>query len=179
MSTPTPSPDPTAESDVSPLEPYDGILLLSFGGPEQPDDVLPFLRTVTAGKNIPDERLAEVGEHYYGFGGRSPINDQNRALIAALRAELDRREISTPIIWGNRNFTPFVHEALQEAHDQGLSRLVTVMTSAYSCYSSCRQYREDLAARRPRWPRPGSTSPSTRSAPTPTTPASRAPTAAS
>ncbi len=129
-----------------PLAPYDGILLLSFGGPERPEDVLPFLRTVTAGKNIPDERLEEVGEHYYGFGGRSPINDQNRALIAALRAELDRREIDTPIIWGNRNFAPFTRDALTEAHARGVRRLVTVMTSAYSCYSSCRQYREDLAA---------------------------------
>ena len=132
--------------DERPLEPYDGILLLSFGGPEKPEDVLPFLRTVTAGKNIPDERLEEVGEHYYGFGGRSPINDQNRALLAALRAELDRREISTPVIWGNRNFTPFTAEALEQAHHQGLRRLVTVVTSAYSSYSSCRQYREDLAA---------------------------------
>ncbi|GAA2161383.1 ferrochelatase [Pedococcus bigeumensis] len=133
-------------TDERPLEPYDGILLLSFGGPEKPEDVLPFLRTVTAGKNIPDERLEEVGEHYYGFGGRSPINDQNRALLAALRAELDRREISTPVIWGNRNFTPFTAEALAEADRQGMRRLVTVVTSAYSCYSSCRQYREDLAA---------------------------------
>jgi ferrochelatase len=133
-------------TDERPLEPYDGILLLSFGGPEKPEDVLPFLRTVTAGKNIPDERLEEVGEHYYGFGGRSPINDQNRALLAALRAELDRREISTPLIWGNRNFTPFTAQALEQAHDQGLRRLVTVVTSAYSSYSSCRQYREDLAA---------------------------------
>ena len=128
-----------------PLEPYDGILLLSFGGPEKPEDVLPFLRTVTAGKGIPDERLEEVGEHYYRVGGRSPINDQNRALLAALRAELDRREIDTPLIWGNRNFTPFTIEALREAHEQGLSRLVTIVTSAYSSYSSCRQYREDLA----------------------------------
>ena len=135
-------------ADERPLEPYDGILLLSFGGPEKPEDVLPFLRTVTAGKNIPDERLAEVGEHYYGFGGRSPINDQNRALLAALRAELDRREISTPVIWGNRNFTPFTAEALAEAQAQGMQRLVTVVTSAYSSYSSCRQYREDLAAAR-------------------------------
>jgi ferrochelatase len=135
-------------TDERPLEPYDGILLLSFGGPEKPEDVLPFLRTVTAGKNIPDERLEEVGEHYYGFGGRSPINDQNRALLAALRAELDRREISTPVIWGNRNFTPFTTEALEQAHDQGLRRLVTVVTSAYSSYSSCRQYREDLAGAR-------------------------------
>lgn len=133
-------------ADDQPLEPYDGILLLSFGGPERPEDVLPFLRTVTAGRNIPDERLEEVGEHYYGFGGRSPINDQNRALMAALRAELDRREISTPIVWGNRNFTPFTHEALTEAHQRGMRRLVTVVTSAYSSYSSCRQYREDLAA---------------------------------
>lgn len=129
----------------NPLEPYDGILLLSFGGPEKPEDVLPFLRTVTAGKGIPDERLEEVGEHYYRFGGKSPINDQNRALLAALRTELDRRGIDTPLIWGNRNFTPFTIEALREAHDKGLRRLVTIVTSAYSSYSSCRQYREDLA----------------------------------
>jgi ferrochelatase len=134
--------------DERPLEPYDGILLLSFGGPEKPEDVLPFLRTVTAGKNIPDERLEAVGEHYYGFGGRSPINDQNRALLSALREELDRREIPTPVIWGNRNFTPFTAEALAEAHAKGMQRLVTVVTSAYSSYSSCRQYREDLAAAR-------------------------------
>ncbi len=128
-----------------PLQPYDGILLLSFGGPERPEDVLPFLRTVTAGKNIPDERLQEVGEHYYRFGGKSPINDQNRALLAALRAELDRREIDTPLVWGNRNFTPFTIEALREADSRGMRRLVTIVTSAYSSYSSCRQYREDLA----------------------------------
>ena len=131
-----------------PLAPYDGILLLSFGGPERPEDVLPFLRTVTAGKNIPDERLAEVGEHYYRFGGRSPINDHNRALMAALRAELDRRGIDTPVVWGNRNFTPFTVDALREAGSRGMARLVTILTSAYSSYSSCRQYREDLAAAR-------------------------------
>ncbi|HEY7723370.1 MAG TPA: ferrochelatase [Pedococcus sp.] len=129
-----------------PLAPYDGVLLLSFGGPEKPEDVLPFLRTVTAGKGIPDERLEEVGEHYYRFGGRSPINDQNRALLAALRSELDRREIDTPLVWGNRNFTPFTIEALREADGAGMRRVVTVVTSAYSSYSSCRQYREDLAA---------------------------------
>jgi ferrochelatase len=133
-------------TDERPLEPYDGILLLSIRAPEEPEDVLPFLRTVTAGKNIPDERLQEVGEHYYRFGGRSPINDQNRALLAALRAELDRREITTPLIWGNRNFTPFTAEALAEAHSRGMRRLVTVVTSAYASYSSCRQYREDLAS---------------------------------
>ncbi|NNM45187.1 ferrochelatase [Knoellia koreensis] len=134
------------QPDAGPLEPYDGILLLSFGGPEKAEDVLPFLRRVTAGRGIPDERLEQVGEHYYGFGGRSPINDQNRALIAALRAELDRRDISTPIIWGNRNFTPFTAEAFAEAQERGMRRIVTVLTSAYQSYSSCRQYREDLAA---------------------------------
>jgi ferrochelatase len=132
-------------TDDHPLEPYDGILLLSFGGPEKPEDVLPFLRTVTAGRGIPDARLEEVGQHYYGFGGRSPINDQNRALLAALRAELDRRGIDTPLVWGNRNFAPFTVEALTEAAERGMTRLVTVVTSAYSSYSSCRQYREDLA----------------------------------
>jgi ferrochelatase len=135
------------ETTVSaPLDPYDGILLLSFGGPEGPDDVMPFLRRVTAGRGIPDERLEEVGEHYHLFGGRSPINDQNRALLAALRAELDRRDVAVPVLWGNRNAEPFVVDALEEAGSRGLGRLVTVVTSAYSSYSSCRQYREDLAA---------------------------------
>ena len=131
--------------DAQPLRPYDGILLLSFGGPEKPQDVLPFLRRVTAGRGIPDERLEQVAEHYHAFGGRSPINDQNRALIHALRTELDRREITTLLLWGNRNFTPFTVDALREAHERGLRRLVTIVTSAYSSYSSCRQYREDLA----------------------------------
>ncbi len=127
-------------------DPYDAIMLLSFGGPERPEDVMPFLRRVTAGRGIPDERLESVAEHYHHFGGRSPINDQNRALLRALRAELDRREIDTPLVWGNRNFAPFVDQALEEAHDLGARRVVTVVTSAYSSYSSCRQYREDLAA---------------------------------
>jgi ferrochelatase len=133
-------------TDIGPLAPYDAVLLLSFGGPEKPDDVMPFLRTVTAGRGIPDERLAAVAEHYYSFGGRSPINDQNRALLSALRSELDRREITTPLLWGNRNFHPFLIDTLREAHEAGLRRVVTIVTSAYSSYSSCRQYREDLAA---------------------------------
>ena len=140
---------PPAGSDVSPLSPYDGILLLSFGGPEKPEDVLapmPFLRIVTAGRGIPDDRLAVVAGHYQSFGGKSPINDQNRLLLAALRAELDRRELSTPLVWGNRNFHPFLTDALREAHEAGMRRLVTIVTSAYTSYSSCRQYREDLAA---------------------------------
>jgi len=137
---------PQAGSEVNPLSPYDGILLLSFGGPEKPEDVMPFLRIVTAGRGIPDERLAVVAEHYQSFGGKSPINDQNRQLLAALRAELDRRELSTPLVWGNRNFHPFLTDALREAHEAGMRRLVTIVTSAYTSYSSCRQYREDLAA---------------------------------
>jgi len=142
---PVSSPSPLAGSDVSPLNPYDGILLLSFGGPEKPEDVMPFLRIVTAGRGIPDERLTQVAEHYYAFGGRSPINDQNRRLVAALRSDLDRRGLTTPLVWGNRNFDPFLVDALREAHEAGMRRLVTIVTSAYTSYSSCRQYREDLA----------------------------------
>ena len=137
---------PPNETDHSPLAPYDGILLMSFGGPEGPDDVMPFLRTVTAGRGIPDDRLTAVAEHYYLFGGKSPINDQNRDLLSALRSELDRREIETPLLWGNRNFDPFVTDTLRQAYDAGMRRVVAIVTSAYSCYSSCRQYREDLAA---------------------------------
>ncbi len=127
------------------LAPYDAVLLLSFGGPEAPDEVMPFLRRVTAGRGIPDERLASVAHHYDLFGGRSPINDQNRDLIAALEAELKEREIDVPVLWGNRNSPPFLDDALRDATTRGLHRLVVVTTSAYSCYSSCRQYRENLA----------------------------------
>lgn len=127
------------------MQPYDALLLLSFGGPEAPEEVLPFLRRVTAGRGIPDERLDQVGEHYFRLGGRSPINDQNRALITALRAELDARGDDTPVLWGNRNSEPFLVDALREAHGAGHRRLVAVTTSAYSSYSSCRQYRENLA----------------------------------
>jgi ferrochelatase len=127
------------------LAPYDGILLLSFGGPEGPDDVLPFLRNVTRGRGIPDDRLAEVARHYHRFGGRSPINDQNRTLLVALRAELDRRGLDVGVHWGNRNWHPLLADALREAYDAGARRLLTLVTSAYSSYSGCRQYREDLA----------------------------------
>lgn len=127
------------------LQPYDAVLLLSFGGPEAPDEVLPFLRRVTAGRGIPDERLAEVGEHYALFGGRSPINDQNRALLRSLEGELAARDIHLPVLWGNRNSPPFLVDTLREAAGSGLHRIVVVTTSAYSCYSSCRQYRENLA----------------------------------
>jgi ferrochelatase len=134
-------------TDVLPaLEPYDAVLLLSFGGPEGPDDVLPFLENVTRGRGVPRERLTEVAQHYRKFGGRSPINDQNRALLAALRAELTGRGVTTPVVWGNRNWSPYVADALREAHDGGARRVLAVVTSAYPSYSGCRQYREDLAA---------------------------------
>ncbi len=126
------------------LQPYDAVLLVSFGGPEKAEDVVGFLRNVTRGRGIPDERLAEVGEHYYQFGGRSPINDQNRALIAALRAELDRRGIDTPISWGNRNWDPYLADTLAEMQQAGHRRVLAITTSAYPSYSSCRQYRENL-----------------------------------
>ncbi|MCV2392904.1 ferrochelatase [Actinotalea sp. M2MS4P-6] len=133
-------------ADPQPRTRYDAVLLVSFGGPEGQDDVLPFLRNVTRGRGIPDERLEEVAHHYRHFGGVSPINDQNRALQAALTAELDRRGLGLPVLWGNRNWDPYLTDALREAHAAGHRRLLAVVTSAYSSYSSCRQYREDLAA---------------------------------
>ncbi|MBD7919688.1 ferrochelatase [Cellulomonas sp. Sa3CUA2] len=141
-----PSTDPTPDAGTAGLAPYDAVLLFSFGGPNGPDDVLPFLRNVTAGKNIPDERLAEVAEHYHHFGGRSPINEQNLALRAALQAELARRGLDVPVVWGNRNWEPYTRDALAEARAAGAHRIVALVTSAYSSYSGCRQYREDLWA---------------------------------
>ncbi|MHA7153709.1 ferrochelatase [Arthrobacter sp. TMN-50] len=123
---------------------YDAIVLASFGGPEGQEDVIPFLRNVTRGRGIPDERLEEVSHHYRVNGGISPINAQNRALKAAMEAELASRGINLPVYWGNRNWAPFIADTLQEAYDAGHRRVLTVTTSAYSCYSSCRQYREDL-----------------------------------
>ncbi len=142
---PAPGTDPRAGAPDD-LRPYDAVLLLSFGGPEQPDDVMPFLENVTRGRGIPRERLESVAEHYHHFGGRSPINDQNRALLAALRAELDGRGLDLPLLWGNRNWDPYVTDTLREAHEAGHRRLLVVATSAYSSYSGCRQYREDLGA---------------------------------
>lgn len=127
------------------VAPYDALLLFSFGGPNKPEDVVPFLRNVTAGKGIPDARLEEVGEHYYGFGGKSPINEQNLALKAALEAELVSRGIDLPVVWGNRNWAPYTKDAVEELKAAGVQRAVALVTSAYSSYSGCRQYREDLA----------------------------------
>src|SRR5262245_20810763 len=124
--------------------PYDAVLLLSFGGPEKPDDVRPFLQNVTRGRGIPDERLKEVGEHYYQFGGKSPINDQNRALLAALRESFDEIGLDLPIYWGNRNWTPYLTDTMREMAADGIRRAVVIETSAYPSYSGCRQYRENL-----------------------------------
>ena len=124
---------------------YDAILLASFGGPEGQDDVIPFLRNVTRGRGIPEERLEAVAHHYRAFGGVSPINEQNRELKAALEAELARRGIDLPVLWGNRNWDPYIKEALVEANERGFTKLIAIGTSAYSSYSSCRQYREDYA----------------------------------
>lgn len=123
---------------------YDAVLLLSFGGPEGPDDVLPFLENVTRGRGVPPQRLAEVAKHYQRFGGVSPINSQNRALLAELRAEFERRGLDLPLYWGNRNWSPYVAEAMDQMRADGVERALVFVTSAYSSYSGCRQYREDL-----------------------------------
>ena len=123
---------------------YDAVLLAGFGGPEGPEDVMPFLRNVTRGRGIPDERLVEVSHHYQALGGRSPINDQNRALQKALQAELDARGLDVPVLWGNRNWAPFLADVVSSAAADGQHRLLGLATSAYSSYSSCRQYREDF-----------------------------------
>jgi ferrochelatase len=133
---------------MPPSPPYDALLLVSFGGPEGPDDVLPFLEQVTRGRGIPRERLAEVGRHYHRFGGRSPLNDQNRALLRALEAELRSHRIDLTLYWGNRNWHPFLADAVREMRDAGVRRALTLVTSAYASYPGCRQYREDLAAAR-------------------------------
>jgi ferrochelatase len=128
----------------SSLDPYDAVLLVSFGGPEKPADVLPFLQNVTRGRGIPPERLVEVAEHYHHFGGRSPINDQCRSLLADLLTELDRRGIAVPLFWGNRNWRPYLADTAAELFAGGHRRVLALTTSAYPSYSSCRQYREDL-----------------------------------
>jgi ferrochelatase len=125
---------------------YDAVLLVSFGGPDGPDDVMPFLENVLRGRNVPRERMLEVAEHYHHFGGTSPINEQNRALIAALRAELERRGPHLPVYWGNRNWHPLLTDTIREMADAGVKRAIAFVTSAYSSYSGCRQYRENIAA---------------------------------
>lgn len=128
--------------------PYDAILVVSFGGPEGPDDVMPFLENVLRGKNVPRERMLEVADHYQHFKGVSPINEQNRQLIRALRSELDRHAIDLPIYWGNRNWHPLLPDTLQRMKDDGVRRAIAYFTSAFSSYSGCRQYRENIIAAR-------------------------------
>ena len=123
---------------------YDAVLLTSFGGPEKPDEVMPFLERVTAGRGIPRERLEEVSHHYLAFGGVSPINEQNRELQAHLREELKTRNIDIPLYLGNRNSQPFFADVLRQIYSDGHRRVLSIVTSAYSSYSGCRQYRENL-----------------------------------
>jgi protoporphyrin/coproporphyrin ferrochelatase len=125
---------------------YDAVLLVSFGGPEGPEDVLPFLANVTRGRGVPTERLLEVGEHYQLFGGVSPINAQNAALLAALRDELASTGPDLPVYWGNRNWQPYLAEAFEQMRAGGVRRVLAFVTAAYSSYSGCRQYRENLFA---------------------------------
>ena len=127
---------------------YDAFLLLSFGGPEHPDDVMPFLRNVTRGRGVPDERLAEVAEHYYHFGGVSPINQQCRDLLAAVAADFAAHGIQLPAYWGNRNWQPMLDDTVAQMRDDGVTSALGFATSAYGGYSSCRQYWEDIAAAR-------------------------------
>jgi ferrochelatase len=127
------------------VAPYDALLLVSFGGPEKPEDVVPFLENVTRGRGIPRERLEEVGEHYFLFGGRSPINDQNREFLAAMREDLRSAGLDIPVYWGNRNWDPYLTDTLRQMAEDGVRRAACFVTSAYSSYSGCRQYRENLA----------------------------------
>lgn len=146
----TPEPDQGPEPHRSPepheaLEPYDALLLISFGGPESPEEVMPFLRRVTAGRGIPESRLEEVAQRYLSRGGVSPINAETRALAAALREELAERGVDLPLEIGNRNCQPFLPDALQRLAAGGARRILSLTTSAYPSYPSCRQYLENVA----------------------------------
>lgn len=118
---------------------YDALLVLSFGGPEKHEDVIPFLENVLRGRNVPRERMLEVAEHYYHFDGRSPINDQNRALIAALE-----KVVKIPVYWGNRNWYPLLADTVRQMRSDGIRNAIAFVTSAFGSYSGCRQYAEDV-----------------------------------
>jgi len=124
---------------------FDALLIVSFGGPERHEDVLPFLENVLRGKNVPRERMLEVAEHYYHFDGRSPINEQTKELIAAVEKEFRDHGVKLPVYWGNRNWHPFLAETLKRMHADGIRRAAALVTSAFGSYSGCRQYREDIA----------------------------------
>jgi ferrochelatase len=124
---------------------YDAILVVSFGGPEGREEVIPFLENVLRGRNVPRERMLAVAEHYYHFEGKSPINQQTRELIAALENELERHQLKLPVYWGNRNWHPLLPETLRQMKEDGIRRALGFVTSAYSSYSGCHQYRENIA----------------------------------
>ena len=124
----------------------DALLVLSFGGPNGPEDVMPFLRNVTKGRNVPEARLSEVAEQYAMFGGRSPINDQNRALIDAVEAKLRSSAIELPVYFGNRNWEPYLADTVEQMHNDGIKHALVFTTSAFGSYSGCRQYRENIVA---------------------------------
>jgi ferrochelatase len=139
---PAHAPHPIDDGETS----YDALLLLSFGGPEQADEVMPFLERVTAGRGVPQERLEAVAEHYYANGGASPINGQNRLLLSALEAEL--ADLGLRLYWGNRNWHPLLADTVAQMRDDGVRRALAFVTSAYGSYSGCRQYLDDLTAAR-------------------------------
>jgi protoporphyrin/coproporphyrin ferrochelatase len=124
---------------------YDAVLVVSFGGPESREEVMPFLENVLRGRHVPRERMLAVAEHYYHFGGKSPINEQTRGLISALETKLEHSGPKLPIYWGNRNWRPFLPDTLQKMKQDGIRRALAFVTSAYSSYSGCRQYQEDIA----------------------------------
>ena len=128
------------------LPPYDSFLLVSFGGPEGMDDVMPFLENVLRGKNVPRERMMEVSEHYRHYDGISPINEQNRELMKAIQAEFKSSGVDLPVYWGNRNWHPMFADTLRQMRDDGCRRTLAFFTSMFSCYSGCRQYRENIIA---------------------------------
>jgi protoporphyrin/coproporphyrin ferrochelatase len=130
------------------MAPYDAFLLVSFGGPEGPADVMPFLQNVTAGRNIPAERLEQVAEHYYRFGGVSPINQQCRDLIAAVAKDFAARGVHLPVYWGNRNWDPYLADTLAAMAADGITSALAFVTSGYSSFSGCRQYLGDIETAR-------------------------------
>lgn len=144
-------PSPPTDDPLAPLPPlpvaelpYDALLVVGFGGPEGPDDVLPFLENVLRGRNVPRERMLQVAEHYYHFGGVSPLNDQVRDLLSALRPALDAASLRLPLYWGNRNWHPLLPDTLAQMASDGRRRALAIVLSSYSSYSGCRQYRENI-----------------------------------
>src|SRR5258706_300470 len=142
---------------------YDAFLLVAFGGPEGMDDVMPFLENVLRGKNVPPERMRAVAAHYEHFGGVSPINGQSRALLEALRAEFEGHGLRLPLYWGNRNWAPMLTDTLRQMMEDGVTRAIAFVPSAFSSYSGCGQYLEDIARARARRPRPPAIPPGRRS----------------